>query len=190
MSWLPLKSPRNNFLLQISKHLCWFHYVWWEVIHNLAKEVMWTFYFLLLLLLYSVGIDTRDARVIWYAVNDNIRIAIRGVRDNIRSSTGGTRNEARRSIRGTGDNTRIFIWGGRDMTKISIGGVLHNARSSIGSTRDGDGLQGSNLHQLRVRIGCMIFIKHEFEAHFHSDIQQALANQFLHYIVIILGFFA
>ncbi|KAK2551444.1 hypothetical protein P5673_027629 [Acropora cervicornis] len=97
----------NN--VHIPKHLRWFYYVWWEVIHNSAKEVMWTLYFLLLLLLYNVGIDTRDARVICYAVSDNIRIAIRGVRDNIRSPTGGTRNEARRSIRDAGDNTRIFI---------------------------------------------------------------------------------
>ena len=48
----------------------------------------------------------------------------------------------------------------------------------------------STLHQFRVRLGCMVSVEHEFEAHFHPDIQQTLANQFLCYIVVTLGLFA
>ena len=55
---------KQFFLLQISKHLSWFHYVFRELIYNLAKEVIWTFCFLLLLLLYMAVIESRDARVV------------------------------------------------------------------------------------------------------------------------------
>ena len=142
-------SPRDNFLLKISKHLCWFHYVWWELIHNSAKEVMLTFCFLLPLLLYSVGIDTRDARVVYYPVRDNsridirgaswdnARITIRGARDNNRTAIRGARDNARSSIGGARDNTRSSIGGARDNTKSSIGGARDNARSSIRVAVDG-----------------------------------------------------
>ena len=73
---------------------------------------------------------------------------------------------------------------------VSIGGARDYARSSIRVAGDGASLLGSNLQQLRVRIGCMVFVYHEFKAHFNPNIQQTLANQFLHYIVIILGLFA
>jgi len=140
---------------------------------------MWTFCFLLPLLLYSVGIVTRDSRVVWYPVRDNARITIRGVRGNNRIA-----------IRGARDNARSSIGGARGDAKIAIGGSRDNARSSIRVAVDGGSLQGSTLHPLRVRIGSMAFAEYEFEAHFHPDIRETLTNQFLHYIVVKLSLFA
>ena len=111
-------SPRDNFLLKISKHLCWFHYVWWELIHNSAKEVVWTFCFLLPLLLYSVGIDTRDARVVYYPVRDNSGINIRGARDNTKSSIGGARDNARSSIRVAVDGVSFHLAPAQSQTRM------------------------------------------------------------------------
>ena len=61
--------------------------------------------------------------------------------------------------------------------------------NSVEGAWDGNFLQGYNLHQLRVRTGCMVLVQHEFEAKFHPNIQQTLANWFLHYIIIKLGLF-
>ena len=134
------------------------------------------FYFLLLLLLYSVGLNTRDAGVVSYAVRVNTRIAIRGARDNTRIAIRGVRENIRSSTRGTGDNARIVIRRARNNSRSSIRSARGNPKSSIGGARDIDNLQGSTLDQLRVRIGCIVFTKHECEAHFHPYIQQTLAN--------------
>ena len=121
------------------------------------------------ILIYSIlNLGYCNARTSIRVARDNTRIAIRGVKDNTRSSIGGTRDNAR----------------------SSIGGARDYARSSITVAGDGASLLGSNLQQLKVRIGCMVFVYYEFKAHFNPDIQQTLANQFLHYIVIILGLFA
>ena len=124
---------------------------------------MRTFYFLLLLLLYSVDLNTRDAGVVCYAVRVNTRIAIRGARDNTRIATRGVREIIRSSTRGTGENARIVIRRARDNSRSSIRSARDNPKSSIGGARDIDNLQGSTLDQLRVRIGCIVFTKHEFE---------------------------
>jgi len=120
---------------------------------------MWTFCFLLPVLLYSVGIDTRDARVVCYVVRGNTRIAIRGARDNTRIVIRGDRDNTRIAIRGARDNARSSIRGARENTRSSIGGARGDARSSIRVAVDGVSLQGSTLHHLRVRIGCMVFVK-------------------------------